>query len=102
MHPSTHELQETIMQRFLIERDIPGAAQLTGAQLAEIAQKSNATIDSLGVPYRWITSYVAGDKCFCVHEADDEATVREHARRGGFPVTSVTPVATEFGPGTAG
>jgi hypothetical protein len=88
------------MQRFIIERDIPGAAQLTEAQLAEITQKSTATMDSLGVPYRWITSYVAGDKFFCVHEADDEATVREHARRGGFPITSVTPVTTEIGPGT--
>lgn len=89
------------MQRFLIERDIPGAAQLTETELAAIAQKSNATMDSLGVPYRWITSYVAGDKFYCVHEADDEAAIREHARRGGFPVTAVTAVATEIGPGTA-
>jgi Nickel responsive protein SCO4226-like len=89
------------MQRFLIERDIPGAAQLTEAELAAIAQKSTATMESLGVPYRWITSYVAGDKFYCVHEADDEAVVREHARRGGFPVTAVTVVAGEIGPGTA-
>lgn len=89
------------MQRFLIERDMPGAADLTKAQLAEIAQKSNATAESLGVPYQWITSYVAGDKVFCVHEADDEATIREHSRRAGFPVTGVTTVASEFGPGSA-
>lgn len=89
------------MKRFIIERDIPGAAELTQDQLAEIAEKSNATMDSLGVPYRWITSYVAGDKFYCVHEADDEATVREHARRGGFPATKVTEVATEIGPQTA-
>lgn len=89
------------MQRFLIERDIPGAAELTEAQLADIATKSLATIDTLGVPYRWITSYVAGDKLFCVHEAEDEATVREHSRRGGFPVTTVTAVAGEISPATA-
>lgn len=70
------------MQRFLIERDIPGAAQLSAAELAEIADKSKSAMASLGVPYRWVTSYVAGDKFFCVHEADDEATVREHSRRG--------------------
>lgn len=87
------------MQRFLIERDIPGAAQLSAAELAEITDKSKSAMASLGVPYRWITSYVAGDKFFCVHEADDEATIREHSRRGGFPVTSVTPVSTEIGPG---
>lgn len=89
------------MQRFLIERDMPGAAELTDAQLAEIAQKSTATAESLGVEYRWITSYVAGDKVYCVHEADHEATIREHSRRAGFPVTAVIPIANEFGPDSA-
>ena len=89
------------MQRFLIERDMPGAAELTDAQLAEIARKSNATAESLGVDYRWITSYVAGDKVYCVHEADDAETILEHARRGGFPANTVSVVVNEFGPQTA-
>ena len=53
------------------------------------------------MPYRWITSYVAGDKIYCVHEADDEEAIREHARRGGFPANAVTAIANEFGPHTA-
>ena len=61
------------MQRFIIERDIAGASDLTEDQLADIATKSNATIESLGVPYRWVTSYVAGDKIYCIHEADEES-----------------------------
>lgn len=89
------------MPRFLIEREIPGASDLTEVQLCEIAQKSNAVAESLGVPYRWITSYVAGDKIYCIHEADDADTIREHARRGGFPANVVVPVAGEFGPHTA-
>ena len=89
------------MQRFLIERDMPGAAELTDGQLTEIARKSNATAESLGVEYEWITSYVAGDKVYCIHDADSEDTVREHSRRAGFPVTAVTPVAHVFGPGSA-
>ena len=89
------------MKRFIIEREIPGAGQLTEEQLAEISRTSNAAVDSLGVPYRWITSYVTGDKVYCVHEADDEETIREHARRGGFPANSVVVVANEFGPQTA-
>jgi hypothetical protein len=92
---------EHIMQRFLIEREVPGASELTMDQLAEIAQTSNDAVDSLGVPYRWVTTYVAGDKLYCVHEADDEDAVREHARRGGFPCDAVTVVAGEFGPQTA-
>ena len=89
------------MKRFIIEREIPGAGQLTEQQLAEIARTSNAAVDSLGVPYRWVTSYVTGDKVYCVHETDDEETIREHARRGGFPANSVASVASEFGPRTA-
>ncbi|WP_330179545.1 DUF4242 domain-containing protein [Nocardia sp. NBC_01503] len=89
------------MTRFLIEREIPGAAELTTADLAAIAEKSNAAMTSLGVPYRWITSFVAGDKIYCLHEADDEDAIREHARRGGFPANLVAVVADEFGPHTA-
>ena len=89
------------MKRFIIEREIEGASELSTSQLAEIARTSNDAAASLGVPYHWVTSYVAGDKVFCVHEADDEATIREHSRRGGFPANVVTEVATEFGPQTA-
>ena len=89
------------MPRFLIEREIPGAKDLTSEQLAEIARTSNRAADSLGVPYRWVTSYVAGDKIYCLHEADDAETIREHARRGGFPADLVSVVADEFGPHTA-
>jgi hypothetical protein len=89
------------MTRFVIEREIPGAQDLTEAQLAEIAQTSNAAVASLGVPYTWVTSYVAGDKIYCVHDAEDAETILEHARRGGFPANKVTPVAAEFGPHTA-
>ena len=90
------------MKRFLIERNIDGATNLTQDQLCEIARTSNAAVDSLGVPYNWVTSYVAGDKIYCVHEAEDEETIREHARRGGFPADVVSEVAGEFGPQTAG
>jgi hypothetical protein len=48
-----------------------------------------------------VTSYVAGDKIYCLHEADDAETILEHARRGGFPADVVSVVANEFGPHTA-
>ncbi|HET9650047.1 MAG TPA: DUF4242 domain-containing protein [Microlunatus sp.] len=89
------------MQRFIIEREIEGASELTAQQLADIARTSNAAVDSLGVEYTWVTSYVAGDKIYCIHEADDAETILEHARRGGFPADLVTVVANEFGPQTA-
>ncbi|MFI7588481.1 DUF4242 domain-containing protein [Spongisporangium articulatum] len=89
------------MKRFLIEREIEGASQLSVDQLVAIAQTSNAAVDSLGVPYTWVTSYVAGNKIYCIHEAEDAETILEHARRGGFPADLVNVVAAEFGPHTA-
>ena len=90
------------MKRFIVERNIPGASELTVEQLAEISRTSNAAVASLGVPYNWVTSYVAGDKIYCVHEADDAETIREHARRGGFPADVVSAITNEFGAHTAG
>jgi hypothetical protein len=88
------------MKRFIIEREMPGASDLTEAELAELSRQSNNAMASLGVPYRWLNSYVTADKIYCVHEADDEDVVREHARRSGFPADAVSAVASEFGPYT--
>lgn len=89
------------MQRFLIEREIPNAKDLSHADLVEIARTSNAAVESLGVPYKWCVSYVTEDRIFCVHDADDAETIMEHARRGGFPANKVSAVLAEFGPHTA-
>jgi len=88
------------MPQFIIERNIDGASTLTADELADIATKSNEVVAGLGVPYRWITSYVAGDKIYCVHEADSADVIREHARCGGFPADVVVEIAAEIGPGT--
>ena len=89
------------MPTYIIERTVPGASALTPEQLKDIAARSNAVVAGLGEPYRWVTSYVAGDKLYCVHEAESAETVYRHAREGGFPADSVTEIATEIGPGTA-
>lgn len=89
------------MQQFIIERTVPGASMLTRSELRDIAAKSNSVVDSLGVPYTWLQSYVAGDKLYCVHEAEDADAVREHATRGGFPADLVVEVASVIGPHTA-
>ena len=89
------------MKRFIIERGIPGASELSMEELAQVSRTSNAAVASLGVPYNWVTSYVAGDKVYCVHEAEDADVILEHARRGGFPADTVSEVVNEFGPQTA-
>jgi hypothetical protein len=88
------------MTQFIIERNVDGASNLSADELADIATKSNEVVAGLGVPYRWVTSYVAGDKIYCVHETDDAETIREHARQGGFPADVVVEVAAVIGPQT--
>jgi hypothetical protein len=34
----------------------------------------------------------------CVHETDAPDTIREHARRGGFPADLVVEITSDFGP----
>jgi hypothetical protein len=89
------------MPTYLIEREIPGASTLTPEELRDIARTSNGVVDSLGVPYTWLQSYVAGDKIYCVHQAESPDDVLEHARRGGFPANLVGEVAATIGPRTA-
>lgn len=89
------------MQRYLIERNIPGAAQMTPQQLREAAQHSNNVLDTLGEGIRWDHSYVAGDKLYCVYDATDEALIRQHAEQSGFPADRITPLAGVIGPETA-
>lgn len=90
------------MQKFVIERTLPGAGDLSAEALRQIAQKSNETAASLGVPYHWHQSFAAGDKVYCVHSAESADVVYEHSRRAGFPIDSVTAVGGTFGPETAG
>lgn len=89
------------MRKFIIEREIPGASELTEEELRGIAQASNGVVQDMGVPYHWVQSFVAGDKIYCVHVAEDEETIREHARRGSFPANVVAEVKTVIDPTTA-
>jgi Protein of unknown function (DUF4242) len=89
------------MPKFVIERNVPGASRMTREQLQALSAKSNAVVAGLGEPYEWLTSYVAGDKLYCVHEAKNADAVYKHAREGGFPADMVTEVVAVIGPSTA-
>jgi len=88
------------MPKYVIERDLPGAAKLSADDLRAISQKSNKVIADLGPEIRWLTSYVTEDKLYCVYVAPDEDIILEHARCGGFPANRVTKVATIIDPST--
>ena len=84
------------MKTFVIEREIPGASALTHDQLRGITSTSNQAVASLDKPYTWLHSYVAGDKVYCFHQAENADVIREHAKRGGYQANLVAEVANVF------
>ena len=98
---SNNSKKSTTMKTYLIERDIPGAGKFTPEQLKAISQKSCGVLKEMGPQIEWIQSYVTGDKIFCVYKAENEALVREHAKKGGFPANKITEVSSEISPATA-
>jgi hypothetical protein len=80
------------MPKFVIEREVPGAGNLSDAQIHEMSQKSVAAIRSLGQEIQWLHSYVTGDKVYCVYLATNEAVIREHAKRAGIPANRISAV----------
>lgn len=90
------------MRKFIIERELPGAGAMTADQLQGIACTSNGVLKEMDAPYHWVQSFVTTDKIYCVHIAPDEETVREHARRGGFPADRIEEVKAIIDPTTEG
>jgi len=88
------------MKRYLIEREVPGAEQLTEAELQGIATRSCGVLRTLGPKIQWIQSYVSENRITCVYLAENEEIVREHASRGGFPANRVAEVVTIIDPTT--
>jgi len=78
--------------QFVIEREIPGAGSLTEIQIRDLALHSLQVLKDLGPQIQWLHSYVTEDKVYCVYLAPDEDSIREHARRAGFPADRVTAV----------
>ena len=84
------------MPKYLIERHIPGAGNLTTEDLAAIARTSCGVLEDLGAGVEWIHSHVTGDRITCVYIAPNAELVREHARRGGFPADRVDEIVETF------
>jgi hypothetical protein len=89
------------MPRYIIERNIAGVGNLTGAQLHQISSKSCDVLNQLGPKIQWVQSFVTGDKIYCVYIAPNEEMIREHARKGGFPADSIAEVKAMIDPVTS-
>ena len=89
------------MPKYLIEREIPGASQMSPQQLQGVAAKSCSVLRNLGPQIQWVQSYVTDNKIYCVYIAPNEEMVREHAKLGGFPANRVSRIDSVIDPTTA-
>ena len=89
------------MKKFVVERNLPGAGNLSPEELQTISQTSCEAITALNKPYHWVQSFITGDKIYCVHIAENEAAVREHARLGKFPINTIAEVKAIIDPVTS-
>lgn len=89
------------MPKFIIEREIPGAGDLTSTDLQGISQKSCAVLHEMGPQIQWLESYVTNDKVYCIYIAPDEESVRTHAQKGGFPANSIAEIKSIIDPVSA-
>ena len=89
------------MPKYVIERVVPGASKMTPAELKTLSQRSCSVLNQLGPQIQWVQSYVTDNKIYCVYIAPDEAAVRIHAQKGGFPANSVARVRSVIDPTTA-
>jgi len=89
------------MPRYVIEREIPNAGELSPHELRAISQKSCSVLNQMGPQIQWVHSYVTDDKIYCLYVAPNEDMVLEHARKGGFPANRVAAVRTVIDPTTS-
>jgi hypothetical protein len=88
------------MPKYLIEREIPGAGQLSSEELRGISQKSCSILNRLGPQIQWVQSYVTDDKVYCVYIAPNAEMIRQHAEEGGFPANRISEIKTMIDPTT--
>ena len=89
------------MPKYVIEREISGAGDLSPAELQAISQTSCGVLQQMGPRIQWLHSYVTGDKIYCVYVAPNEEMIRDHAQQGGFPANRISEIKSVIDPTTA-
>jgi hypothetical protein len=86
------------MKKFVVERNLPGAQNLTPEELQFISKAFCEAMDKLGRSYHWIQSFITGDKIYCIYIAENAEVIREHARLSKIPVHTISEVKTVIDP----
>jgi len=80
------------MPEFVIEREMPGAGQMSEDQIRDVTLRSLQVLKGMNPQIQWLHSYVTDDRLHCVYLAPDEASIREHARLLGVPANRIAAV----------
>ncbi len=86
------------MPKYVIERDIAGAGNMSADELNGASAKSCSVLEELGNDIQWIHSYVTGDKVYCIYTAPSEELIRRHAEQSGFPANRISEVKAMIDP----
>ena len=89
------------MPKYIIEREIPGAGNLSADELQGISQKSCGILQNMGPQIQWVESFVTDDKVYCKYIAPNEEEIRKHAEAGGFPANKISEIRTVIDPTTS-
>lgn len=89
------------MKKFIIERRLPGAGNMTPEELKAISKTSVDVITELGRAYSWVQSFVTEDKIYCIHIAENKDDIRAHSKCGNLPVNTIEEVKQVIDPATA-
>ena len=89
------------MPKYLIERDIPGAGNMTQQELQGVSEKSCSVLRNLGPEIQWVESYVTDNKIYCVYVAPNEDMIKQHAEQGGFPANRISEIKKMIDPTSA-
>lgn len=89
------------MPRYVIERAIPGAGELSPDELRVISQKSVGVLSEIGGGLTWLQTFVVDDKMYCIYDAPGPELIREHARCMGIPANLISEIRATISPDTA-
>jgi hypothetical protein len=88
----------TKMPKYVIEREMPGAGNMSEEELINAAKGSNTVLEEMGKDIQWVESYVTDDKFYCVYIAKNEDLIREHGKKAGFPVDRISKITSMTDP----
>ena len=89
------------MPKYVIEREIPGAGDMSTSDRKGAADKSKSVLAELGDQIQWVHSYFTPDKVYCVYLAPSADIIQRHADLSGFPANRISEVVALADPTTA-